>query len=63
MTGHRHVSLTTALILTISALLTAAKEPAPSLEVRFPSVSGSYSPDGPPTLSKRANFLLKNPGR
>jgi hypothetical protein len=36
MNGHRHVSLTTALILTtivaISALLTAAKEPAPSLE-------------------------------
>jgi hypothetical protein len=36
MNGNRHVSLTTALILTtilaISALLTAAKEPAPSLE-------------------------------
>ena len=36
MNGHRHVSLTTALILTtivaISALLTAAKEPVPSLE-------------------------------
>ena len=36
MNGHRHVSLTTALILTTivatSALLTAAKEPAPSLE-------------------------------